>query len=120
MVTEITSADQFNQVLTQRQLVVAYFYGQWTASWKVLSDELEKFENRFTAECHDIEFLKLDVGIDEFESVLQEQGIRGVPSIFFYADGEQVDKANNVVDPEYIEKKISNFVNEYKFNYQSN
>ncbi|CCH44218.1 Thioredoxin [Wickerhamomyces ciferrii] len=109
MVTAITSANQFNQAINQDKLVIVNFFATWSGPSNVFSSTFEKFEREYT-NAFDVEFLKLDA--DELNSIVDEQGIRGFPTVIFYKNGSVVDKEIGG-NPRAVQEKINTLAEEY-------
>ena len=65
---------------------------------------LEPTVAELAAEVDDLTVLKVDV--DEFQSLAQDAGVRGIPALQFYADGEPAERLVGVQEKENLERVI--------------
>ena len=100
MVTQITTADQFNEAIKSSKLVVVDFYATWCGPCKMIAPLVERFANEYT----DAEFYKVDV--DELGQVAQQQEVSAMPTILFFKNGQVIDKIVGA-NPNALKQKIA-------------
>ncbi|KAH3670845.1 hypothetical protein WICMUC_004814 [Wickerhamomyces mucosus] len=101
MVSQITSAEQFQTAIKSSKLVVVDFFATWCGPCKMIAPLLDRFSSDYAEQT---EFYKVDV--DELGAVAQEQEVSAMPTIIFYKNGQVVDKVIGA-NPNAIKQKIT-------------
>ncbi len=94
----------YQEVIGQQGLVVVQYFATWCGPCKMLKPVLESLSTEFT----DAKFYRLD--IDLFRTQAIEAGIRSVPTVVLYKDGEEVDRQSGYQPKE----RISAWMNQFK------
>ena len=86
MVKQVTTLDEYNQILNTGKPVAVDFYADWCGPCKFIGPKFAKL-----AETHgdNITFLKVDV--DKANEITQKVGINCMPTFKFYKDGKLVE-----------------------------
>lgn len=84
-ITYITNSTQFNEILTDSDLVVVGFWAVWCGPCKLINPTFENMSNK--EENSEIVFCKMDV--DEVPDVAEKAGIRAMPTFQSYLRGEK-------------------------------
>lgn len=100
MAKVITSLN-IGEVLAETPIAVVDFWATWCGPCRILSptvDELaQELEGEVTvAKCN----------VDDCEDIAADFGIRSIPTLLFFRDGELVDRLVGVVPKELILEKI--------------
>ena len=86
MVVNVSDAN-YKEVLAAGQPVVLDFWAEWCGPCRMVSpiiDELaEEYDGRITVG---------KVNVDENDAVVGQYGIRNIPTVLFFKDGQVVDK----------------------------
>jgi len=82
--TNITSEEEFNQILNQKTKVVVDFYAEWCGPCKQMKITLEQVEKDY----QDIMFVK--VNIDSLRNLANKFKVRSIPTVIFFKDGQKV------------------------------
>ena len=97
----ITITDQdLKELIAEGKTTIVDFYAEWCGPCKVLGPVLDKV----AAENPEIQIIK--VNVDENEELSAEFGIRNIPSVFIFKNGEQTDKFVGMKSKEDILKLI--------------
>ena len=84
---EIITKEQFEEkVLKNEKKVVLDFFANWCGPCKMLMPVLEQIES----EREDVEILK--VNIDQDEELAKQFGVLSIPTLVYFANGEEKDK----------------------------
>lgn len=85
----VTSEEVFNQEIASTPLVVVKFSAEWCGPCKMLAPIVEELAGEYTDR---VKFLNVD--IDTTPEIAPRFGIRGVPTVVIFKDGQV---ANTVV-----------------------
>lgn len=100
-IIEISSKEQFDEVLKSEKLIIADFRGVYCMPCRVLKPLLHKIANEHP------EVLLLTIEVQEWNSELAtEYNIDSIPAVFFLKNGEIVDSFVGVMPENEILEKI--------------
>ena len=91
----VESREQFEE-LTGEDVVLVDYWADWCGPCKMLEPTIEELAE----EEEDLLVLKVDV--DEHQDLAQEAGVRGIPALQFYADGEEAERLVGVQEKESL------------------
>ncbi|XVH31321.1 thioredoxin [Haloferacaceae archaeon DSL9] len=91
----VESADEFADLIDEHEIVLVDYYADWCGPCKMLEPTVEA-----VAAESDAAVLKVD--IDALRDLAEEKGIRSVPTLEFYRDGESVDRVVGVQEKESL------------------
>ena len=92
----LTKEMNFNEIIKGEKVLVDFF-ATWCGPCKMISPILEKF-----AEAHpEIKVIKVDV--DAFSDIANTYGIRSIPTLIYFKNGEIVDKKLGFMDLNKLE-----------------
>lgn len=100
MVSQISSAAEFDQAIQADKLVVVDFFATWCGPCKMIAPMIEKFAEQYSSAA----FYKLDV--DQVPEAAQKAEVSAMPTIVLYKNGEVVDKVIGA-NPALIKQKIA-------------
>jgi thioredoxin 1 len=84
---EANKEDFENIIKSEEGLVLVDFWAPWCGPCKMLGPILSQ-----VSEETDVTVVKINVDENDNSSLAAEQGVRGIPAVFIYKGGEQVDK----------------------------
>ncbi|ADQ67458.1 thioredoxin [Halogeometricum borinquense] len=87
----VESQDHLEELVAGENVVLVDFYADWCGPCKMLEPTVDEIAAETDA-------LVLKVDIDELQELARDQGIRSVPTLQFYADGEQAKQVIGVQD----------------------
>lgn len=93
----------YQEVIGQQGLVVVQYFATWCGPCKMLKPVLEQISNELT----DAKFFRVD--IDLFRNQAIEAGIKSVPTVVLYKDGEEVDRQSGYQPKERIQSWMNQF-----------
>lgn len=101
--TTVTDSN-FTQVVEDSDgLVMVDFWAAWCGPCKLVGPIVEELGDQYADKG--VKVAKLDV--DENPRTASRFGIRSIPSILFFRNGEHVDTVIGAVPKAHLEKKIS-------------
>lgn len=93
----------FEEVVGKQGLVVIQYYAVWCGPCQMLKPVLEDLSN----DMSDTDFYRID--IDQFRQQAIDAGIRSVPTVVLYRDGEEVDRQAGYQPKERIASWMTQF-----------
>jgi len=87
----VTDSDHFENLIADNEVVLVDYYADWCGPCKMLEPTVEEI-------AAETEAAVLKVDIDELQTLAQDRGIRSVPTLEFYANGEQAERLIGVQD----------------------
>ncbi|WP_158059079.1 thioredoxin [Halorussus halophilus] len=98
----VTDEAQFAELTDDHDVVLVDFYADWCGPCKMLEPTVES-----VAANTDAVVAKVDV--DVHQGLANQHGVRGVPSLVLYADGEQVEQLVGVQDESTLTRLIERY-----------
>ena len=95
----------FKDILASKSVVLVDFWASWCGPCRMLSPIVDDVAEAFAGR---IEVAKCNV--DDQEDIAAEYGIRSIPTLLFFKDGELADKTVGLVGKAEIESKINNLL----------
>lgn len=95
----VESEEHLQELVEEYDVVLVDFWAEWCGPCKMLEPTVEEL-----AAESDAVVLKVD--IDEHQDLARDEGIRSVPTLQFYKDGEQVERVIGVQDKADLEDVI--------------
>lgn len=100
MALEITDSN-FKEYLASGKPVVMDFWAEWCGPCRMVAPIIDQLADEYAGQ---VNIGKVDV--DNNNDVAAEYGIRNIPTILFFKDGQLVDKQVGAVPKDKIEEKI--------------
>lgn len=97
----LINSSEFSALLQEDKLLVVDFYATWCGPCKKLSPTLDEVSEELGEQ---VNIVKVDV--DESEDLAMDYGIRSVPTVLFFKNGQQVDKFVGALPKSEIVTKI--------------
>lgn len=99
---QVITNTNLSGVLSSSKVVVIDFWATWCGPCRVLGPTVDdiaaEYEGRVTvAKCN----------VDDCEDIAAEFGIRNIPSLLFFKDGELVDRTAGLQTKQQIEEKLN-------------
>lgn len=81
----VDGSDEFQQVVADHDVVLVDFHAEWCGPCKMLAPVVEELAAETAATV-------AKVDIDRNQGLAAEYGVRGVPTLLLFVDGEQVER----------------------------
>ena len=97
----LINSSEFSGLVQDDKLLVVDFFATWCGPCKKLSPTLDEVSEELGEQ---VNIVKVDV--DESEDLAMDYGIRSVPTVLFFKNGQQVDKFVGALPKSEIVAKI--------------
>jgi len=104
MAKEITDSN-FKDLINSDKPVVVDFWAPWCGPCKMLGPIIDELANDFEGKA-----IIGKMNIDENSEVSSQFGIRSIPTVLFFKNGEQVDKVVGLLTKPALEEKINSLL----------
>ena len=104
MAVTVTDAN-FGELLKGDKPLVVDFWAEWCAPCRMIIPIIEELAKEYEEQ---VVIGKLN--IDENSDVVDQFGIRSIPTILFFKNGELVDKHIGVAKKSFLEEKVKNLL----------
>ena len=101
MATSITDAT-FEEIKKTNKVVLIDFWAEWCGPCRMVGPIVEELAKEYEGKA--IMIGKLDV--DENPDVCEKYGIRNIPTLLYFKDGEMVDKVVGAAQKAVLKEKI--------------
>lgn len=107
MAKEITDANFEEQIIKSGKPALIDFWAVWCGPCKMIEPIIEELAERYKDRA-----VVGKMNVDENYNVPVQYGIRAIPTILFFKDGEVVDRVVGVVPAAVLEDKLKKLIGE--------
>lgn len=100
--TPIEDRDELDDITAEYDVVLADFHADWCGPCQMLAPIVDRLATETNAAV-----AKID--IDENQQLAQTYGVRGVPTLALFAEGEQVEEVVGVQPEEQLRSLIEQY-----------
>lgn len=104
---DVTASSFKEDVLQSDIPVIVDFWAEWCGPCKALAPTIDDLTNEY---ANKVKILKFDIESDDQKSIPLKYGIRSIPTIIFFKDGEPVHTMTGV--PGNAKEEIIKHINE--------
>ena len=101
-VTTLTTHSFAEEVLAQTEPVVVDFWAPWCGPCRAIAPAIDELARQFAGR---VKIAKLNV--DEFADTAKEYGIRNIPTVVIFRDGEVVERIQGLVPKSQLAEKVA-------------
>ena len=98
----ITLTDKNFQNQIKKGLVMVDFWAEWCMPCKVMGPVLNEL-----AENSDFQAVVAKLNVDHYQSVSQQFGVRGIPTIILFKNGKEVDRIVGIKPKDFLIKQVN-------------
>ncbi|KAF1344774.1 Allergen Fus c 2, partial [Delphinella strobiligena] len=106
--TSISSAQEFQRLLSSSRVVVADFYADWCGPCKAIAPFYASLASKHS-KPNSVTFTKINT--DEQRSITQTHGITAMPSFLVFKSGKEVARIQGA-DPKKLENAVKSAVSD--------
>ncbi|SNZ17882.1 thioredoxin [Natronoarchaeum philippinense] len=103
--TEPMSVDgkaELNETVTKHDVVLADFYADWCGPCKMIEPVVKGI-------ARDTDAVVAKVDVDANQQLAGEYGVRGVPTLVLFADGEPVERLSGMQDDAQLRNLVQSY-----------
>ena len=101
MTVEVNDSNFEEVVLKSEKLVIIDFWAEWCGPCRMVTPILEEISEEYAGRV-----LAAKVDVDSNPGISSKLGIRNIPTVMFFKDGEMVDKQVGAVPKSYFISKL--------------
>jgi thioredoxin 1 len=98
----ITLTDKNFRSQIKNGLVMVDFWAEWCMPCKVMGPVLNEL-----AENSDFQAVVAKLNVDHYQSVSQQFGVRGIPTIILFKNGKEVDRIVGIKPKDFLIKQVN-------------
>ena len=97
------SVDSFkSEVLEEKGLVLVDFWASWCGPCKMLGPILDELSDEVTTKI-------TKVNVDDYPNIAADYGIRSIPTMIIFKEGEKVEQLIGLMQKGAIKEKLENY-----------
>ncbi len=81
------------------------FWAEWCAPCRALAPALDELAQKYTGK-----FVVAKVNVDEYQDLAAKFGIMNIPTMIFFKNGQEVDRAVGLQQKAQLDAKIQNLI----------
>ncbi|MCQ2187800.1 MAG: thioredoxin [Bacteroidales bacterium] len=102
---KVITENNIEEVMASGMPVVIDFWAPWCGPCRVLGPTIDEVANEFAGRV-----IVAKCNVDDCEEIAVKYGIRNIPSVLFFKNGELVDRTAGLVSKADIVAKIGNLL----------
>jgi len=105
MIVEVNDSNFEEVVLKSEKLVIIDFWAEWCGPCRMVDPIIKEISEEYAGRV-----LAAKVDVDSNPGISSKLGIRNIPTVMFFKDGEMVDKQVGAVPKSYFVSKLEPFL----------
>ncbi len=98
----VESSTHLDELVSSHDVVLVDFYAEWCGPCKMMEPAIQTVAS-------ETEAVVAKVNIDQHQQLAQQNGVRGVPTLQLYADGEKVKRLVGMQDESTLRDLIGRY-----------
>ncbi|HBH21272.1 MAG TPA: thioredoxin [Rikenellaceae bacterium] len=98
---KIATNENFAEIISDNKLVLVDFWATWCGPCRVLGPTVEEVAEEYSDRA-----IVAKCNVDDCEDISMKYGIRNIPTLLFFKNGEVVDRTVGVVSKQDITSRI--------------
>jgi len=99
----IESVDEFHDII-QKGVVLVDFFAKWCGPCRMMEPVLSRLEK----DMQDITIVK--VNVDSLPQLAIDYGVRGIPTLIIFKDGEEKDRIIGLVGFDILKQRLTDLM----------
>lgn len=105
MALEITDANFEEKVLNSKHPVVVDFWAEWCGPCRMVGPIIDEISNDYEGKA-----VVAKIDVDSNQEFAAKYGVRNIPTVLFFKDGELVDRKVGVAPKENYTETLDNLL----------
>ena len=102
---KVITENNIEEILASCQPVLVDFWAPWCGPCRVLSPTVDEIASDFDGRA-----VVAKCNVDDCEDIAAKFGIRNIPTLMYFKNGEMVDRSSGLVSKAEISAKLENLI----------
>lgn len=102
---KVITENNIDEILAAGQPVLVDFWAPWCGPCRVLSPTVDEIASDFDGRA-----VVAKCNVDDCEDIAAKFGIRNIPTLMYFKNGEMVDRSSGLVSKAEISAKLENLI----------
>ena len=102
---KVITENNIDEILAAGQPVLVDFWAPWCGPCRVLSPTVDEIASDFDGRA-----VVAKCTVDDCEDIAAKFGIRNIPTLMYFKNGEMVDRSSGLVSKAEISAKLENLI----------
>ena len=102
---KVITENNIDEILAAGQPVLVDFWAPWCGPCRVLSPMVDEIASDFDGRA-----VVAKCNVDDCEDIAAKFGIRNIPTLMYFKNGEMVDRSSGLVSKAEISAKLENLI----------